>query len=176
MEVAVNKVKELFWSDTLKISHLETSEKTQLCQHAKTIVMGNIFSDRFQIGFKSYRNLKELFCHSKIYDIVEPRRNETRGVTRVSTKCHKCIACTRSKDIFPIHDIITMYKDVNVIYVIECSKCPNRPQYMGKSTTCLMTRGREHLASVDNGKYLRQSILFREWVHAPAFYREQSQI
>ena len=117
--------------------------------------MRETFSDGFQIGFKIYRNLKELFCHSKIYDIAQPRRNETGGVTKVSTKCHKCIACTRSKDIFPIHDIITMYKDVNVIYVIECSKCPNRPQYMGKSSTCLMTRGREHVASVDKCKYLR---------------------
>ena len=106
MEVAFNKVKESSRSDTLKKTHEETSEKkTHLCQHAKTIVIVNIFSARFQIVFKSYRNLKELFCHSKIYVIAQPRRNETGGVTKVSTKCHKCTASTRSKEIFPIQVI-----------------------------------------------------------------------
>ena len=59
--------------------------------------MRETFSDGFQIGFKIYRNLKELFCHSKLYDIAQPRRNETGGVTKVSTKCHKCIACRVGK-------------------------------------------------------------------------------
>ena len=48
MEVAFNKVKESSRSDTLKKTHKETSEKTHLCHHAKTIVMGNTFSDGFQ--------------------------------------------------------------------------------------------------------------------------------
>ena len=44
-------------------------------------------------------------------------------------------------------------KDNNIIYVIECLKCPTRPQYVGKSTRCLMVRGREHILAVDKGNF-----------------------
>ena len=44
-------------------------------------------------------------------------------------------------------------KDVNVIYVIECTKCPSRPQYVGKSTRCLQKRGWKHINAVDKGLF-----------------------
>ena len=123
--------------------------------------MKEIFSEGFQIGFKRYRNLKYYICKSKLYDIGQSRKNEMRGATKGWKKCYKCTACTRSankcnftssvtRESFQIKDVITC-KDANVIYIIECTKCQNKPQYVGKSTRCLMTRGREHITTVDNG-------------------------
>ena len=44
-------------------------------------------------------------------------------------------------------------KDENVLYIIMCTKCASRPQYVGKSTRCLQTRGREHINAVDKGNF-----------------------
>ena len=69
-------------------------------KHAKTLLMDPemkmTFSEGFQIGFKRYRNLKEFICRSKLYDVGQSRRNETRGATRGWKKCDRCIACSRS--------------------------------------------------------------------------------
>ena len=44
-------------------------------------------------------------------------------------------------------------KDNDIVYVIECTKCQTRPQYVGKSIRCLQTRGREHILAVDKGNF-----------------------
>ena len=123
--------------------------------------MKDIFTEGFQIGFKRYRNLKEYLCRSRLYDINVPRRNETRAATKGWRKCNRCTTCSRSTNLinfkssttgecFQISDTITC-KDNNILYVVECLKCPSHPQYVGKSTRCLMIRGREHIGNVDRG-------------------------
>ena len=43
--------------------------------------------------------------------------------------------------------------DNDIVYVIECTKCQTRPQYVGKSIRCLQTRGREHILAVDKSNF-----------------------
>ena len=40
-------------------------------------------------------------------------------------------------------------KDKNVIYIVECTKCPCKPQYVGKTSRCLMDRGRQHISTIE---------------------------
>ena len=60
-------------------------------------------------------------------------------------------------EVFQLSENITCH-DTNIIYVVECTKCPNRVQYVGKSSRCLMTRGREHISNVDKGNFENPSI------------------
>ena len=43
-------------------------------------------------------------------------------------------------------------KTRGVPYVVECKKCPNRPQYIGKTKRSLRERGREHITQVEKRK------------------------
>ena len=61
MEVAFNKVKELSRSETLKKTHNETSENKSPLPACKNTPYARDISDGFQIGFKIYRNRKELY-------------------------------------------------------------------------------------------------------------------
>ena len=36
--------------------------------------------------------------------------------------------------------------------MVECKKCPDRPQYIGKIKRSLMIRGREHVYAIDKKK------------------------
>ena len=183
IEGAFNKVRSLSRLDTLKKVSKETTDKLTLVitydprlpsipsvvhKHARTLLMDaemrQTFSDGFQVGFKRYRNLKEFICRSKLYDVAGlSRRNEPRAVTKGWKKCNKCTACSRSANMssfkssatgesFQISDIITC-KESPILYIIECTKCHNKPQYVGKSTRNLMTRGREHISNVDKGNF-----------------------
>ena len=120
--------------------------------------MKETFTNGFQVAFKRHRNVKEFLCRARLHD-VGTRRNETRSVTRGWRKCGKCMTCGRSMNksrftgsathqTFEIAENICC-KDPNVIYIVECTKCPSKPQYVGKTSRCLMDRGRQHINTVD---------------------------
>ena len=54
-------------------------------------------------------------------------------------------------DTYEVSEMIQC-KTRNVLYIIECTKCNKRPQYVGKTSRCLMERGREHVHAIENGK------------------------
>ena len=123
--------------------------------------MKDIFKGGFQVAFKRYRNVKEYLCRAKLYE-VGTRKNETRNATKGWRKCERCTTCKMSANItkfrssatgetYEISELIGC-RDRNVIYVIECTRCHKRPQYVGKTTRCLMERGREHMNAIHNGK------------------------
>ena len=135
-------------------------------KHARTLMkdqhMKEVFQEGFQVAFKRMRNVREYLCRAKLYDIGS-RRNEDRAATKGWRKCDRCVTCKRSKNVTKFYGSATKTthqiteaitcKDPNLIYIIECAKCPTRPQYVGKSTRCLMARGREHILAVDRGNF-----------------------
>ena len=147
-------------------------------KHARTMMMDrhmkHTFKEGFQVAFKRHRNVKEFLCRARLYD-VGTRRNEERAVTKGWRKCNGCMACTRSRNLTKFEGTATRKihyiseeiccKDNDIIYVIECKKCPTRPQYVGKSKRCLMVRGREHIAAVDNCNFEGSSSSCKMYEH-----------
>ena len=138
-----------------------------LHKHARTLMMDadmrEKFPSGFQVAFKRHRSIKEFLCRARLYD-VGVRRNETRSATRGWRTCGRCMTCKRStnrtkftgtatKQTFTISEMIGC-KDTNCIYIIECTKCQERPQYVGKTSHHLMDRGREHISKVDKGNFI----------------------
>ena len=56
-----------------------------------------------------------------------------------------------SKEIVPIRHRLDC-NTRNVLYVVVCQKCPEEPQYIGKTKRTLKERGREHLANIEKLK------------------------
>ena len=149
-----------------------------LHKHARTLMMDShmreTFQDGFQVAFKRHRNVKEFLCRARLYD-TGLRRNDARGVNIGWRKCEKCTTCKRSthmnqfvssatKKTYQITENLSC-KDTNVIYIVECKKCQKRPQYVGKSTRCLMVRGREHITAIDKGNFMGTSASGKMYEH-----------
>jgi len=178
---AFNRVRALTREHTLEKVVKEPSEKLTFVitydprlppipsvvhKHARTLMMDNQMKDTFeagfQIAFKRYRNVKEYLCRAKLYQ-TGSRRNESRtSTTKGWRKCERCITCSRSSNItrfkssatgetFEVAERITC-KTSNVVYIIECTRCHKRFQYVGKTSRCLMDRGREHVNAIEKGK------------------------
>ena len=45
-----------------------------------------------------------------------------------------------------------MLETCPVVYVVECRRCHERPQYIGKTKRSLQVRGREHVYNIDKKK------------------------
>ena len=141
-----------------------TSIPGVLHKHARTLMMDSkmkeTFQDGFQVAFKRHRNVREFLCRARLYD-TGVRRNDTRAVNKGWRKCQRCMTCKRSRNMSYFVSSATKSKhqisedicckDNNVIYVVECTKCHTKPQYVGKSTRCLMVRGREHIHAIEKG-------------------------
>ena len=181
VDTAFNRVRALTREFTLKKVTKQDSNKLTLVltydprlpsipgvlqKHAKTLKMDSqmqeTFADGFQVAFKRHRNVKEFLCRARLYD-VGLRRNETRQATKGWRKCNRCMTCSRSlnvtrytgsatKEIFTISEDICC-KDSPTIYILECTKCQHQPQYVGKTTRCLMDRGRDHINAIDKGNF-----------------------
>ena len=181
VDTAFNRVRALTREFTLKKVTKQDSNKLTLVltydprlpyipgvlqKHAKTLKMDSqmqeTFADGFQVAFKRHRNVKEFLCRARLYD-VGLRRNETRQATKGWRKCNRCMTCSRSlnvtrytgsatKETFTISEDICC-KDSPTIYILECTKCQHQPQYVGKTTGCLMDRGRDHINAIDKGNF-----------------------
>ena len=110
------------------------------------------------MGYKRHRNLRDFLCRAKLYE-VPSRRNPPRATQSGWKKCNRCLTCQHShnqnnfrisatKQTIPIKQDIDC-KTCKVLYVIECTKCPDHPQYIGKTKRSLQARGREHLGNID---------------------------
>ena len=179
IESAFDRVRCLSREETLKKVEKVPTEKTTFVitfdprltsvprtvhKHARTLMMDphmrEIYKEGFQVGFKRHRNIKEFLCRAKLYDTGE---RVMRTATKGWRKCQKCVTCTRSRNVTKFQSSANRMqycitedigcKDQNIIYIIECRKCPTRPQYVGKSIRCLMNRGREHINAVDKGNF-----------------------
>ena len=114
-----------------------------------------------QVAFKRHRNIREFLCRAKLYD-QQDRRNPTRGAQLGWRRCHKCTTCKYSENqtafkISATKETVSINqrldcKTRNVIYVVTCLKCPDHPQYIGKTKRSLMVRGREHLQNIERLK------------------------
>ena len=100
-------------------------------------------------------------CRAKLYEMPD-RRNPSRMAQKGWKCCNRCTTCSYSenktsvlvsatKERIPIHQTITC-KTCGVLYVVECTKCPERPQYIGKTGRSLMIRGREHVYNINKKK------------------------
>ena len=100
-------------------------------------------------------------CRARLYD-VHDSRNPPRMVQAGWKTCNICSTCQHSlnktgftlsatKVQVSIHHHLTC-KTKNVLYIVECTKCQDRPQYIGKTRRTLMERGREHLNAIEKNK------------------------
>ena len=131
--------------------------------------MRSVFQDKgVQVAFKCHRNIREFLCRAKLYE-QNDRRNPIRGAQLGWRRCSKCTTCSHSenktafivsatKERVPITQRLDC-KTEGLLYVAFCSRCWNRPQYIGKTKRTLMERGREHLLNIEKilaGTYSKQ--------------------
>ena len=119
--------------------------------------MRQVFGKGVQVAFKRHRNIREFLCRAKLYPKVD-RRNPPRAVQTGWRRCNRCLTCEHSQNksefkVTATKERRNINQDINcktcqIIYVVECSKCPNHPQYIGKTKRSLMARGREHLGNI----------------------------
>ena len=124
--------------------------------------MKDVFGKGMQVAYKRHQNIKEFLCRAKLYDVPD-RRNPPRMAQAGWKCCGRCSTCQHSrnqteftisatKERVAIQHNITC-KTSPVLYVIECTKCPSRPQYIGKTRQSLMDRGRQHLNNIEKRRH-----------------------
>ena len=174
------KLENISREESLKKVERSTSEKLTLVvtydprlpkmsavvqKHFKTLVMDprmkKVFGEGIQVGYKRHRNISEFLCRAKLHEVGD-RRNPPRAVQSGWKRCNRCLTCQHSqnKNTFRISATkknIQIKQDIdcktcNVLYVVECTKCSDRPQYIGKTKRSLMARGREHLSNIEKMK------------------------
>ena len=193
IEGAFNKLSNLSREDTLKKVEKREDKKTTFVttydprlpniseivhKHARTLKMDHqmeeIFGDGFVVGYKRYRNIREILFRGKLFEpkIERPRRMATMGWR---TCGGKCITCQHSENKleFKVHATgetikITQHLTCGAykcIYWIECNIC-FPAQYLGK-TGNIKTRGRQHVNAIDmlenNGNFAHNNKLYEHF-------------
>ena len=116
-------------------------------KHFRTLIvdpgMKDIFQKKgMQVAYKRHRNVREFLCRARLYD-QQDRRNPTRDVQLGWRKCNKCTTCRHSENasrfkISASNEMVQIKQRLdckrrNMLYVIVCSKCPHKPQYISKT-------------------------------------------
>ena len=136
-----------------------------LQKHFKTLTsdqhMKEVFGKGMQVAHKRYRNVREFVCRAKLYE-KQDRRNPSRAAHGGWRRCNRCTTCLHSEN--KTHFVISSTKEkvpiaqnlnckiCGTLYVVECQRCQEKPQYIGKTRRSLMVRGREHIYNVDHRK------------------------
>ena len=129
-------------------------------KHFKTLCMDPqmraVFSEGMVVGFKRYRNIKELVCRARLYDTSTYTKRPSRAAKMGWRKFSGCTTCTHSRNMVRFtctatKEIITINQDISckhrdTLYVIHCLLC--QQQYVGKTVQPLMDRGRQHIQAV----------------------------
>ena len=131
-------------------------------KHFRTLItdphMKDVFGNGIQVAYKRYRNIREFLCRAKLHEKPD-RRNPPRLSQRGWKRCNRCTTCAHSenmtsfeisatKERIAIDHTITC-RTCPVLYVVECKRCQDRPQYVGKTKRSLQVRGREHINNVE---------------------------
>ena len=120
--------------------------------------MRDVFKQGVQVAYKRHRNIKEFLCRARLYTVTD-RRNPPRMAQSGWKCCNKCSTCLHSrnqteftfsatKEAVTIQHHLTC-KTSPVIYMVQCTRCPSKPQYIGKTRQSLMVRGRQHLNNIE---------------------------
>ncbi len=118
------------------------------------------------LSLKRKRNLRQHLVRAKLKDCSEPPKSDTpitiaitadlkghsAGCNNSGCKC--CKLMSRKQKITSSHNNRSFYTPIytncntkNVIYLLECTKCTRRNQYVGQTQRCMNTRLAGHRAA-----------------------------
>lgn len=124
------------------------------------------------VGFRKTRNLARTLVRARLRNVVDPPKSTTEitlyrspNLEGRSARCgtHGCKCCrvmSRKISIFSSHNhkcfhtaVFSNCKSCNVIYLLECSKCDKRNQYVGQTSRPLSQRVSGHRAKAKLSAY-----------------------